>query len=85
MNLHPFSQQNSTSTERDTVDAAEEETHLTYEGWNYVSTVTYDDKSKWHKHTYDMNLTRGVQGKFNQIIYPLLNVWENFGDRNIQT
>ena len=86
MNLHPFSQQNSTSTERDTVDSAEPgETPLTYEGWTHVSTLTYDDKSKWHKHTYDMNLTRGVQGKFNQIIYPLLNVWENFGDRNIQT
>lgn len=86
MNLHILSQQDSTNT-RDTVDAGEGEgeTYLAYEGWNYVSTITYDDNSKWHKHTYDMNLTRGVQGKFNQIIYPLLNVWESFGDRNIQT
>ena len=58
--------------------------HRTYEGWQYEDTVTYADNSKWHKHTYDKNLNRGVQGKFNQVIYPLLNIWENFADRNIQ-
>ena len=68
----------------DNVDWEGEE-HRTYEGWQYVDTVTYADNSKWHKHTYDRNLNSGVQGKFNQVIYPLLNIWENFGDRNIQT
>ena len=66
-------------------DEEEETMVIHYEGWNYVSSITYDDNSKWYKHTYDMNLTTGVQGKFNQIIYPLLNIWESFGDKDIQT
>ena len=78
------SYQKQSSSVSDTVDG-EGEGHRTYEGWQYVDTVTYADNSKWHKHTYDRNLNSGVQGKFNQVIYPLLNIWENFGDRNIQT
>ena len=52
--------------------------HLDYEGWNYVGYETYDDNSKWHKYIYDMDLAIGVQGKFNQAIYPLLNIWESY-------
>ena len=78
------SYQKQSSSVSDAVDG-EGEGHRTYEGWQYVDTVTYADNSKWHKHTYDRNLNSGVQGKFNQVIYPLLNIWENFGDRNIQT
>ena len=89
MDINKLAHQFSTNT-RDTVDAGdaadeEAEPHLYYEGWNWVGYETYDDNSKWHRYTYDMELTRGVQGKFNQIIFPLLNVWESFGDRNIQT
>ena len=51
-----------------------------YEGWRFVET---DTSGRWHKHVYDHNLDAGVQGKFNQIIYPLLNIWESFGDKNI--
>ena len=67
------------STQTDTVDAAAPSPRR-YEGWRFVET---DTSGRWHKHVYDHNLDAGVQGKFNQIIYPLLNIWESFGDKNI--
>ena len=35
----------------------------------------------WHKYTYDEELGKGVQGRLNQVIYPLLNIWGNWVDK----
>ena len=55
-----------------------------YEGWTHLD----EDKcpgcthrGMWHKHAYCESQV-GAQSKFSQIVYPLLNIWENFGDKN---
>ena len=58
-----------------------------YEGWHHEPedcpgcTRMCTDVT-WHKHIYDEDGNPGVQGKFNQVVYPFLNLWENFGDKN---
>ena len=46
-------------------------------GWQYV-----DSRGTWHRYKYDEQLGAGVQGRLNQVIYPLLNIWGNWVDKN---
>ena len=49
---------------------------LKYSGFDRQNTNT------WHRYTYDEELGKGVQGRLNQVIYPLLNIWGNWVDKN---
>ena len=46
-------------------------------GWKYSGF----DQQTWHKYTYDEELGKGVRGRLNQVIYPLLNIWGNWVDK----
>jgi len=57
-----------------------------YPGWQHVEPDQCNGcnmpDGTWHKHIYDDEGPNRVQGKFNQVVFPLLNIWENFGDKN---
>ena len=58
---------------------------VTYDGWQHVPRDQCEgctDPGKWHKHIYNDQQGKRVMGKFNQIIFPLLNIWDSFSDKN---
>ena len=65
----------------------QEEAPKAYEGWTYVDSEDcqgQNSKEKWHKYEYSNSYIEkaGAQSKFLQIVFPLFNIWENFGDKN---
>jgi len=59
---------------------------ISFDGWRHDSNNCpgCDDEnvSSWHRHVCDDVLQAGVQGKLSQVIYPLMNVWQNVVDKN---
>ena len=67
----------------DAVDAAEVKNYR-IEGWRHAEDDCPGCRSQgsWHRHVYDESQASRAQSNFSLIISPLLNIWENFGDKN---
>ena len=67
----------------DAVDAAEDK-NCRIEGWHHAEDDCPGCRSQgsWHRHVYDESQASRAQSNFSLIISPLLNIWENFGDKN---
>ena len=55
-----------------------------FEGWIHDSDTCQGclKGEEWHEHKGDKDLQDGVQGKLGHIIAPLVNIWQNFVDKN---
>ena len=55
-----------------------------FEGWIHDSDTCLGclKGEEWHKHNGDKDLQGGVQGRLGHIIAPLMNVWQDFVDKN---
>ena len=50
---------------------------------NTIKTASGEDSQVWLEYKYDEALGAGIQGRLNQVIYPLLNIWGNWVDKNL--
>jgi len=55
-----------------------------YDGWTHVpdKCPACTGESSWHSYVCDDVLQAGVQGRLSQVIYPLMNIWQNVVDKN---
>jgi len=57
---------------------------IQYDGWTHVPNQcpACDDGGAWHRYVCDDVLQAGVQGRLSQVVYPLMNIWQNVVDKN---
>jgi len=66
------------SKEEDSVDGGPPQVP----GWTYFRSKVSGGQV-WLEYRYDKTLGAGIQGRLNQVIYPLLNIWGNWVDKNL--
>ena len=71
--------------ERDDSDPSKSE-DIFFDGWTHVPEncpgCYRGSIILWHRHVCDDVVQAGVQGKLSQVIYPLMNIWQNVVDKN---
>eukprot|EP00092_Neocalanus_flemingeri_P029718 GFUD01032266.1.p1 GENE.GFUD01032266.1~~GFUD01032266.1.p1 ORF type:complete len:659 (-),score=121.63 GFUD01032266.1:313-2289(-) len=57
---------------------------IVFDGWRHVpeNCPGCENGTCWHRHVSDDVLEAGVQGRLSQVIYPLMNIWQNVVDKN---
>ena len=55
-----------------------------FDGWTHEpkDCPCCNGEDEWHRYVSDNDLQAGIQGRLGLIIYPLMNVWQNFVDKN---
>ena len=57
---------------------------IIFDGWRHVPEDCNgcNEGTSWHRFVCDDVLQAGVGGRLSQVIYPLMNIWQNVVDKN---